>query len=175
MILIKKYLLKIFIIETLSLLFVINVFSQNTVNGDTLHINDQAKFWISEELVFGTGTMPDGSYNYIYEAPNSLQKLINNHKKKLLLPGYRGYKSKVIKFEREIGHSKKDFTYSILVLETANGNRYWCDAANALNNHEILLKEPERIRTEAMPPKPGQKPMPAKQPKASSKKPVKAF
>ena len=111
-----------------------------TLKGDTLILNNQAKFWINEEVSFGSGTMPDKTYSYIYEAPNSLQKLVNNRKRKLLSPGYKGYKSKIVKFEKEIGHNSKDYDYNILVLEMPDGRRYWCDVVNAFSNHEILLK-----------------------------------
>ena len=124
------------------MLLVMNVCAQHniTVKGDTLILGDQAKFWLSEEISFGSGTMPDKTYSYIYEAPNGLQKLINNRKRKLLTPGYNGYKSKIIKFEKEIGHNSKGNNYSILVLEMPDGRKYWCDVANAFTNREILLK-----------------------------------
>ena len=107
------------------------------MHGDTLVLNGQAKFWLNEELQFGSGTMPDKTYSYIYEAPNGLQKLVNDHKKKLMSAGYRGSKCKIVKFEKEIGHSKKENPYSILVLELPNGTRYWCDLQNAYASHEI--------------------------------------
>jgi hypothetical protein len=111
-----------------------------TLHGDTLILNSDAKFWINEEITFGSGTMPDRSYSYIYEAPNGLKKLVNNHKRKLLPPAYKGFKSKIVKFEKEVGHNKKGYDYSILVLEMPNGTKYWCDVKNAYNNHEIVLK-----------------------------------
>jgi len=118
-----------------------NLIAQHTLlNRDTLILNDGIKFWINEEVIFGSGTMPDRTYTYVYEAPNSLQKLVNNHKRKLLSPGFKGYKSKIIKFEKEIGHNKKGYDYTILVLEMPDGAKYWCDAKNAFSNHEIVLK-----------------------------------
>ncbi len=138
---------KQFIIQIIIVLFATTVSAQN-LHGDTLVLGGHDKFWLSEELVFGNGTMPDGSYNYIYEAPNALQKLVKDHKKRLLMPRYKGYKSKIVKFEKEIGRSKKDDNYSIVVLETADGNRFWCDVANAAANHEILSKEAEKNVTQ---------------------------
>jgi hypothetical protein len=127
------------------LLIVTNASAQNNISikGDTLILNNHAKFWINEEVVFGQGTMPNKSYSYIYEAPNSLQKIINNHKRKLLSRGHQGYKSKVVKFEKEIGRNKKEYNYSIIVLETPEGKRYWCDVANAFNNQEIQFRTDE--------------------------------
>jgi len=139
----KYYIVRLFI-SSVCILFATNLFAQhNTLNGDTLILNNQAKFWINEEVIFGSGTMPDRSYTYIYEAPNSLQKLVNNHKRKLLSPAYRGFKSKIVKFEREVGHNKKGYDYTILVLELPNGTKYWCDVKNAYSNHEIVLKTPD--------------------------------
>lgn len=139
----KYHIITIFI-SFACILFATNLFAQNTVlSGDTLIVSKDAKFWLNEELIFGSGTMPDRSYTYIYEAPNSLQKLVNNRKRKLLSPGYKGFKAKVVKFEKEIGHNKKGYDYTILVLEMPNGTKYWCDVKNAYTNHEIVLKNPE--------------------------------
>jgi hypothetical protein len=135
------------LINAVYILPVMHVSAQNNIllKGDTLILNNQAKFWINEEVKFGSGTMPDKTYSYIYEAPNSLQKLINinTRRRKLLSSGYKGYKSKIVKFEKEIGHNKKDYNYNILVLEMPDGKRYWCDVVNAFNNHEIQLNAPE--------------------------------
>ena len=132
------------LISTVCILFTMKVLAQHPIlNGDTLILNRDAKFWLNEELIFGSGTMPDRSYTYIYEAPNSLQKLVNNHKRKLLSPAYKGFKAKVVKFEKEIGHNKKGYDYTILVLEMPNGTKYWCDVKNAYTNHEIVLKTSE--------------------------------
>jgi hypothetical protein len=168
------YLLRIFI-GLGYILPAMNVSAQhnNTLKGDTLILNNQAKFWINEEVSLGSGTMPDKTYNYIYEAPNSLQKLINNRKKKLLAPGYKGFKSKIVKFEKEVGHNKKDYDYSILVLEMPDGKKYWCDVVNALSNHEILLKT-ESITTQKLP-DPAKPASPAKHPKTSKPKPTSVF
>ena len=140
----RNYLLRTFIISMASLIVTYAPAQNNiSIKGDTLILNNQAKFWINEEVVFGQGTMPNKSYSYIYEAPNSLQKIINNRKRKLLSPGHKGYKSKVVKFEKEIGRNKKEYNYSIIVLEMPEGKRYWCDVANAFNNHEIQFKTGE--------------------------------
>ena len=113
--------------------------AQNTsMHGDTLVLNGQAKFWLNEELQFGSGTMPDKTYSYIYDAPNGLQKLVNDHKKKLMSAGYRGYKCKIVKFEKEIGHAKKENPFTILVLEMPNGTRYWCDVQNQLHVINVM-------------------------------------
>ena len=139
-----KYYTTTILISSACILFATNLFAQNTMlSGDTLILNKEAKFWINEEIIFGSGTMPDRTYSYIYEAPNSLQKLVNNHKRKLLSPGYKGFKAKVVKFEKEIGHNKKGYDYTILVLEMPNGTKYWCDVKNAYANHEIVLKTSE--------------------------------
>ena len=53
---------------------------------------------------------------------------------------FRNYKSKIVKFEKEIGHNSKEYDYNILVLEMPDGKRVWCDVVNAFSNHEILLK-----------------------------------
>ena len=145
---IKYYLVRVFI-NSACILFATNLFAQhNTLNGDTLILGNQAKFWINEEVIFGSGTMPDKSYTYIYEAPNSLQKIVNNHKRKLLSPAYKGFKSKIVKFEKEVGHNKKGYDFSILVLEMPNGTKYWCDVNNAYTNHEIVLKTTDNNGTE---------------------------
>ncbi len=126
--------------------FFIPAFSQNNLvlKGDTLILNKQAKFWINEEVFFGDGSLPDKTYSYIYEAPNSLVKLIKyHHKKKLLSPGYNGYKARIIKFEQKISHEKNNYDYDIIVLEMPNGKRYWCDVVKAFDNHEILLASEE--------------------------------
>jgi hypothetical protein len=127
------------------LLIASNLFAQHniTLNGDTLILNNQEKFWINKEIILGTGTMPDGTYSYIYEAPNNLQKLIKDHRRKLLPPGYKGYKSKIVKFEKEIGQNKKDYNYTVLVLEMPDGRRYWCELADAFSNREIVSKPSE--------------------------------
>ncbi len=114
-----------------------------SIKGDTLILNNEAKFWINEEVVFGQGTMPNKSYSYIYEAPTGFQKIVSDRKKKLLAPRYKGYKSKVIKFEKEIGHNKKEFNYNIIVLQMPEGQKYWCDVVNAFNNHEIQITASE--------------------------------
>ncbi len=136
--------LLILILSALLNVLAIPVIAQNNIilKGDTLIVNKQAKFWINEEITFGKGTMPDKSFSYIYEAPNSLSKLINySRKKKLLSPVYTGYKAKIVKFEKAIGHNKKDYNYNVIVLEIASGKRYWCDFSNAFKYNEILLKE----------------------------------
>ncbi len=89
--------------------------------------------------------MPNRNYSYIYEAPNNLQKLISSHKKKLLTNGFEGFKARIVKFEKEIGHNKKDYSYDILVLEMPNGNRYWCDVANAYASNEIVIKSAPQV------------------------------
>jgi hypothetical protein len=161
------------------MLLVMNVCAQHntTVRGDTLVVGSQAKFWINEEISFGSGTMPDKTYSYIYEAPNGLQKLINNRKRKLLSPGYNGFKSKIVKFEKEIGHNSKSDNYNILVLEMPDGRKYWCDVVNAFSNHEILSKT-ENNTAQKLPeaPKPASEPKQSKTPKPKPKpKPVSVF
>ncbi|MGH2647639.1 MAG: hypothetical protein ACRDE8_08735, partial [Ginsengibacter sp.] len=54
---------------------------------------------------------------YIYEAPGGLQKLVNNYKKKSLSTGYRGFKFRIVKFEKDVGLNKKGYDYTILVLQ----------------------------------------------------------
>ena len=121
------------------ILFSTNVNAQHTIlHGDTLVVDDGAKFWLNEELVFGSGTKADNSYTYIYEAPSGLQKIVAEHKRKSLSSVYKGSKSRIIKFEKALGHNKKGFDYTILVLEMPNGTKYWCDARNAYANHEIV-------------------------------------
>ncbi len=138
MIRIKHYIGIIFI-SSISILFSTNVLAQHTfLHGDTLVVNNDAKFWLNEELIFGSGTMPDKSYSYIYEAPTGFQKIVADHKRKLLPPVYKGSKSRIIKFEKALGHNKKEFDYTILVLEMPNGNKYWCEVRNAYANHEIV-------------------------------------
>lgn len=157
------------------MLLAMNVCAQHdiTIKGDTLILNNRAKFWINEEISLGLGTMPDKAYSYIYEAPNGLQKLISNRKRKLLSPGYKGYKSKIVKFEKEIGHNKKDYDYSVLVLEMPDGKKYWCDVVNAFSNHEILVKT-ENNTTQKLPdaPKPASV---TKHPKTPKSKPTTVF
>ena len=89
-------------------------------------------------MVFGSGTKADKSYTYIYEAPSGFQKIVADHKRKSLSSVYKGSKSRIIKFEKALGHNKKGFDYTILVLEMPNGTKYWCDARNAYANHEIV-------------------------------------
>ena len=138
-----KYFIAAILINSVCILYANNSLAQHTMlHGDTLVVGNDAKFWLNEELIFGSGTMPDRSYTYIYEAPNSLQKIVNNHKRKLLSAEYNGFKSRVVKFEKEIGHNKKGYDYTILVLEMPNGSRYWCDIRNAYANHEIVLNTP---------------------------------
>lgn len=137
-----------------------------TVRGDTLVLANQAKFWLNEEISFGSGTMPDKTYSYIYEAPSGLQKLINNRKRKFLAAGYNGYKSKIVRFEKEIGHNSKDYAYNILVLEMPDGRKYWCDVVNAFSNHEIFSKT-ESNTAEKLPD--AQKPSSSSKPASSLK------
>lgn len=145
---IRYYIIAIFI-SSVCILFATNLFAQHTVlSGDTLVLSKDAKFWLNEELIFGSGTMPDRSYTYIYEAPNSLQKLVNNRKRKLLSPAFKGFKSKIVKFEKEVGHNKKGYDYTILVLEMPNGTKYWCDIKNAYTNHEVVLKTSDNNGTQ---------------------------
>jgi len=101
---VSYYLLRLFI-SSGYILISMNVSAQHniTLKGDTLILGNREKFWINEEISFGSGTMPDKTYSYIYEQPNGFQKLINNRKRKLLSPGYKGYKSKIVKFEKDIG------------------------------------------------------------------------
>lgn len=117
--------------------------SSVVMNGDTMIVNNQAKFWLNQIIYFGYGTMPDKTYSYIYESPNPLQKLISDHRKRLLGAGFKGYKCKVVKFEKEIGRNKKDEKYTILVIELPDGKRYWSDIANAYSSNEIVINEPE--------------------------------
>ena len=169
------YLLRLFI-SLGYILPAMNVFAQHniTIDGDTLILGNREKFWINEEISFGSGTMPDKTYSYIYEEPNGLQKLINNRKRKLLQPGYNGYKSKIVKFEKEIGHNSKAYDYSILVLEMPDGKRYWCDVVNALSNREILLKT-ENSTAQKSSDSPKKSSAASKHPKTSKSKPVSVF
>jgi hypothetical protein len=143
--------IKVFVLKILNCSLIIfsfiNASAQNniSVKGDTLVLNNSAKFWINQEITFGIGTMPDRNYSYIYEAPNNLQKLISSHKKKLLTSGFEGFKARIVKFEKEIGHNKKDYSYDVLVLETPNGNRYWCNVANAYASNEIVIKSAPQV------------------------------
>jgi|GEM_PF-3766253 len=132
-----------------ALLLAVTVSAQKGVvmSGDTMIVNNEAKFWLNRVIYFGDGTMPDRTYSYIYEAPNPLQKIINNHRKKLLSAGFRGFKCKVVKFEKEVGRSRKNDPYTILVLELPDGKRYWCDIANAFGSNEIVLNEPANRNT----------------------------
>jgi hypothetical protein len=137
---IKYYMVRLFI-SSVFVFFVTNLSAQRiSMKGDTLLLGDDAKFWLNEEIVFGTGTMPNHEYSYVYEPPSSLQKLVNNRKRKFLSPAYKGSKSRIVKFEKEVGHNKKGYDYSILVLQMPNGSKYWCDVKDAYANHEILLK-----------------------------------
>ncbi len=120
--------------------------AQNNIvlKGDTLILDNNAKFWVNEEVTIGEGSLPDRNYSYIYEAPNSLQKLVKYHHKKKLLPAaFKGYRSRIVKFEKSIGHDKDNYTYDIVVLEMPNGKRYWCNVVKAFDNHEILLASEE--------------------------------
>jgi len=138
MIRVKKYIITIFI-SSACIFYGTTVLAQHTMmHGDTLVLDNDARFWLNEELIFGSGTMADKSYSYIYEAPNSFQKIVADHKRKLLPSVYKGSKSRIIKFEKALGHNKKAFDYTILVLEMPNGTRYWCDVRNAYTNHEIV-------------------------------------
>lgn len=142
----KLFILKTLICSSVSFFF-FNASAQNNISlrGDTLILNNNAEFWINEEITFGVGTMPNKDYSYIYAAPNDLQKLISNHKRKLLTPGFEGFKARIVKFEKEIGHNKKDYSYDVLVLETPNGNRYWCNVANAYASNEIVIKSAPQV------------------------------
>jgi len=134
-----KYYIAIIFVSSMSILISTSVLAQHTVlHGDTLIVNNDARFWINEELIFGSGTMPDKSYSYIYEAPTGFQKIVANHKRKLLPSAYKGAKSRIIKFEKALGHNKKEFDYTILVLEMPNGDKYWCEVRNAYADHEIV-------------------------------------
>jgi len=138
MIRVKKYIITI-CISSACIFYGTTVLAQHTMlHGDTLVLDNDAKFWLNEELIFGSGTMADKSYSYIYEAPNSFQKIVADHKRKLLPSVYKGSKSRIIKFEKALGHNKKGFDYTILVLEMPNGAKYWCDVRNAYTNREIV-------------------------------------
>jgi hypothetical protein len=143
---IELFILKFLICSSITFSF-INASAQNNISlrGDTLILNNSAEFWINEEITFGVGTMPNKDYSYIYTAPNDLQKLISNHKRKLLTPGFEGFKARIVKFEKEIGHNKKDYSYDVLVLETPNGNRYWCNVVNAYASNEIVVKSAPQV------------------------------
>ena len=78
MIRIKNYIVRIFIIAV-CILFATNLFAQHTVlNGDTLILSKDAKFWLNEELIFGSGTMPDRSYTcLLYTSPSPRDGLLS--------------------------------------------------------------------------------------------------
>ena len=166
-----KYFLGI-LVSCLGIILPVTSFAQSSVvmNGDTMIVNNDAKFWLDRIIYFGDGTMPDKTYSYIYEAPNPLQKLINNHRKKLLGPGFRGFKCKVVKFEKEIGHDKKYDRYTVLVLEFPNGQRFWCDIVNAYSSNEIVLNEPENKKEEVTKAEDNSKPEITKKKLTNSKK-----
>lgn len=143
----RKLFVIIFLIYSSLTLSICNVSAQNNISlrGDTLILNNNVEFWINEEITFGAGSMPNRDYSYIYEAPNDLQKLISSHKRKLLTPGFKGFSARIVKFEKEIGHNKKNYTYDVIVLETPNGNRYWCNVANAYASNEIVIKSAPQV------------------------------
>jgi hypothetical protein len=88
----------------------------------------------------------------------------------LLGPGFRGFKCKVVKFEKEIGHDKKYDRYTVLVLEFPNGQRFWCDIVNAYSSNEIVLNEPENKKEEVTKAEDNSKPEITKKKPTNSKK-----
>jgi hypothetical protein len=102
-----------------------------TVKGDTLLLPNGSKFWLGKEVTLSSGSLPDKSFNFIYQP-----ELLYLKKKKPLDASYAGQKAVIKKFQRD-GIYKGGYAYNIIVLAFTGGKTFWCDVQNALSSNEI--------------------------------------
>ncbi|MBV8390737.1 MAG: hypothetical protein JO080_13115 [Mucilaginibacter sp.] len=102
------------------------------LKGDTLILPNGAKFWKGEEVTLGNGSMPDGSFLYIY-APEMLRIM----KKKPLGSIFSSRKAIIKKFQKD-GEYKQGYSYNIIVLNFGDIRNYWCDVLAAVESKELV-------------------------------------
>ena len=102
------------------------------VKGDTLLLPNGSKFWLGEQVTLNSGSLPDKSFNYIYE-PEKFRIV----KKKPLSGSYSGLTANITKFQRD-GVYKGSYSYNIVVLDFGRKKTFWCDVQGALDNNEIV-------------------------------------
>ena len=122
--------------------FAVQVSAQTdiVVKGDTLLLPNGSKFWLGEQVTLNSGSLPDKSFNYIYE-PEKLYIV----KKKLLSGSYGGLTANITKFQRD-GAYKGSYSYNIIVLDFGRKKTFWCDVQGAIDNNEIVNNLPNTIK-----------------------------
>jgi hypothetical protein len=100
--------------------------------GDTIILQNGAKFWIGEQITLGNPSLPNGGFSFIY-----FPELLHLTKKGPLNAKYGGQQATIKKFQRD-GAYKGGFSYNIIVLEFSDRRRFWCDVAPALDSKEII-------------------------------------
>jgi hypothetical protein len=106
------------------------------LKGDTLILPNGTKFWLNEEVILGSGTAPDKSFNFIYEPG-----LYGMLKRKPLSASYYNKKAVIRKFEKDANY-RHSYAYNIVVLDFGDKHKYWCDVRGAMDNSELIGTEP---------------------------------
>ncbi len=99
--------------------------------GDTIILQNGAKFWIGEQITLGNPSTPNGGFSFIY-----FPAVLHITKNRPLNAKYFGRQGVIKKFQRD-GAYKGGLSYNIIVLEI-DRLRYWCDVAPALDSKEII-------------------------------------
>jgi hypothetical protein len=110
--------------------------TQIITRGDTLILPSGSKYWLGETVTLKSGSLPNGSFNYIYY-PFALDII----KRRPIKPMYDGQTAVIRKFERD-GDYKNTYAYNVIVLEFSNRRSYWCDVMGAIAANEIVDNNP---------------------------------
>src|ERR1700733_6251392 len=123
---------RILIIACLSIAIKASAQDQIIARGDTLVLPNGSKFWLGEQVMVGSGSLPDKTFSYIY-----VPEILHITKRKPAEASYSGQMATVKKFQRD-GAYKDGYSYNILVLDFSDRRRYWCDILGAVNANEII-------------------------------------
>lgn len=122
---------KIFIAACLFIAFKAAAQNQIVVRGDTLVLPSGSKFWLGEQITLKSGSLPNGTFNYIYyPIPLDIAK------GKPLKAFYSGRTATIEKFEKDKSY-KNSYSYNILVINFGDRKKFWCDVLGALSSNEI--------------------------------------
>ena len=108
-----------------------------TLNKDTLFLNESTYFTKNDIVEIGKGSQANGGYSFIYVAP---QKSFGSTVPPVpLQPNWMGYKMKIVDFKK-VGNEVMGERYHLVLTSAGKKPYYWCDIQNALLSGEIIKK-----------------------------------
>jgi hypothetical protein len=102
------------------------------LSGDTLILNNGAKFIEGEKIHTGVGSNGSKGFEFIYTSPMSISGIIK------LGSGWSN-STMVIKGFKNYGRKKTGYKFYI-ILGGGNIVNYWCDITPAIDNGEVIVE-----------------------------------